>query len=170
MNKAILIGRLGKDPEVRFLPDGAAVCNFTMATSEKWRDRQTGEKREKTEWHSIVAWKRLAEICGEYLSKGSQVYIEGKLQTRSWEADDGSTRYKTEIVVQNMEMLGGKRDGGQRQQQGYGHPAGGGAPGGNAPAGNEQPTNQMPGGGYQNNTNQGGGNMRMPGEDSDIPF
>ena len=106
INKVILVGRLGKDPEIRYTPSGAAVANFTIATSEEWKDKNTGEKQEKTEWHRIVAWRRLGEICGEYLHKGSQVYIEGKIQTRSWDDRDGNKRYTTEIIAQNMQMLG----------------------------------------------------------------
>jgi len=131
LNKFMGIGNLGKDPETRYLQDGTAVTNFTIATSEKWKDKNTGEKREKTEWISCVAWRRLAEICGEYLSKGSKVYVEGKMQTRSWEPEDGGkTRYKTEVVISEMTMLGGnkKQDAGD---QGYGAPpSGGAAPGG----------------------------------------
>ena len=107
INKVILIGRLGQDPEVRYTPDGTAVANFSIATSEEWKDKQTGEKRERTEWHRIVVWRRLGEICGEYLSKGRQVYIEGRLQTRSWEKD-GVTRYTTEIVASDVQFLGGR--------------------------------------------------------------
>jgi single-strand DNA-binding protein len=106
VNKVILIGRLGRDPEVRYTPSGVAVANFTIATSDEWTDKNTGQKQERTEWHRIVAWRRLGEICGEYLHKGSQVYIEGRLQTRSWEDGDSNTRYTTEIVAQNMQMLG----------------------------------------------------------------
>lgn len=105
VNKVILVGRLGKDPEVRYTPSGVAVANFSMATSEEWKDKDTGDKKERTEWHRIVAWRRLGEICGEYLHKGSQIYIEGKLQTRDWEDRDGNKRYTTEIVAQNMQML-----------------------------------------------------------------
>jgi single-strand DNA-binding protein len=108
VNKAILIGRLGRDPEVRYTPDGTAVANFSIATSREWTDKATGEKREQTEWHRIVAFRRLGEICGEYLSKGSQVYIEGRLQTRDWEDKDGNKRYTTEIVVDQMQMLGSR--------------------------------------------------------------
>ena len=106
INKVILVGRLGRDPEVRYTPSGAPVANFSIATSEEWKDRETGEKQERTEWHRIVAWRRLGEICGEYLHKGSQVYIEGRLQTRAWEDRDGNKRYTTEIVAQTMQMLG----------------------------------------------------------------
>ena len=107
INKAIIVGRLGRDPELRYTPDGTAVANFSVATSEEWKDKNSGEKKERTEWHRIVAWRRLGEICGEYLSKGRQVYIEGKLQTRSWE-QDGVTRYTTEIVASQMQMLGSR--------------------------------------------------------------
>ncbi len=105
VNKVILVGRLGRDPEVKYTPSGVAVANFSMATSEEWKDKDSGEKKERTEWHRIVAWRRLGEICGEYLRKGSQIYIEGKLQTRDWEDRDGNKRYTTEIVAQNMQML-----------------------------------------------------------------
>ena len=108
INKVILVGRLGRDPEVRYTPSGATVANFSIATSDEWKDKETGQKQEKTEWHRIVAWRRLGEICGEYLRKGKQVYIEGKLQTRSWEDRDGNKRYTTEIVAQSMQMLDGQ--------------------------------------------------------------
>ncbi|HDL07607.1 MAG TPA: single-stranded DNA-binding protein [Desulfobacteraceae bacterium] len=107
INKAILVGRLGRDPEVRYTADGRAVANFSIATSEEWKDKGTGEKRERTEWHRIVAFDRLGEICGEYLSKGRMVYAEGRIQTRSWEKD-GVTRYTTEIVASNVQFLGGR--------------------------------------------------------------
>ena len=105
INKVILIGKLGRDPEVRYTPDGTAVASFSIATSDEWKDKETGEKKERTEWHRIVAWRRLGEICGEYLSKGRQVYVEGKLQTRSWEKD-GVTRYTTEIIASDVQFLG----------------------------------------------------------------
>ncbi|MDX9788601.1 MAG: single-stranded DNA-binding protein [Desulfobacterales bacterium] len=104
INKVILVGRLGRDPEIKYFPSGDAVCNFSIATSDTWKDKDTGEKKEKTEWHKIVAFRKLAETCGKYLSKGSMVYIEGRLQTRSWEKD-GITRYMTEIEALNMQML-----------------------------------------------------------------
>ena len=110
VNKAIIIGRLGRDPEVRYTPDGTAVANFSVATSEEWKDKTTGEKRERTEWHRIVAFRRLGEICGEYLSKGRQVYVEGRIQTRDWEDKDGNKRYTTEIVADKMQMLGTRDD------------------------------------------------------------
>lgn len=109
VNKVILIGRLGKDPEVRHLESGAAVANFPIATSETYKDKNTGEKKEITEWHNIVLWRGLAEVAAKYLKKGDMVYIEGKLRTRSWEKD-GVTRYTTEIVGDNMNMIGGKSD------------------------------------------------------------
>jgi len=111
INKAILIGRLGADPEVRYTPSGVAVANFSIATSEEWKDKDTGEKKERTEWHRIVVWSKLGELCGEYLSKGRQVYIEGRIQTRSWDDRDGNKRYTTEIVATDVQFLGG-RDGG----------------------------------------------------------
>ena len=110
INKVILVGNLGRDPEIRYTPSGMAVANFSVATTEKWKDKQSGEMQERTEWHRIVAWGRLGEICGEYLAKGRQVYIEGKLQTRQWEKD-GVTRYTTEVVASEMKMLGSKTQG-----------------------------------------------------------
>ena len=109
VNKVILVGNLGRDPEVRFMPNGEAVCNFSIATTENWKDK-SGVKQEKTEWHNIVMYRKLAEIAGEYLKKGRPVYVEGRLQTRKWEKD-GVTRYSTEIIGDSMQMLGGK-DGG----------------------------------------------------------
>jgi single-strand DNA-binding protein len=111
VNKAIIIGRLGRDPEVRYTQDGRAIANFSVATSEEWKDKDSGEKKERTEWHRVVAFGRLGEICGEYLAKGRQVYIEGRLQTRSWEKDN-VTRYTTEIVASNMQMLESKSSAG----------------------------------------------------------
>ena len=106
VNKVIVVGNLGKDPETRFLPDGKAVCNFSVATTDKWTDKATNEKKEATEWHRISSFGRLAEICGEYLKKGSQVYIEGKLRTRKWQDKEGQDRYTTEIIADAMQMLG----------------------------------------------------------------
>lgn len=105
VNKVILIGNLGKDPEVRYSPNGGAIANITLATSESWKDKNTGEQVDKTEWHRIVFFRRLAEVVGEYLKKGSKVYIEGKLQTRKWQDKDGQDRYTTEIVANEMQML-----------------------------------------------------------------
>lgn len=106
LNKVMLIGRLGSDPELRYTPDGTAVANFSIATSEEWKDKNTGEKKERTEWHRVVAWRRLGEICGEYLAKGKQIYVEGRIQTRSWEDKDGNKRYTTEIVASDIQFLG----------------------------------------------------------------
>lgn len=124
VNKVILVGNLGKDPEVRYMPNGGAVANITLATSESWRDKQTGETKEKTEWHRVVLFGKLAEVAGEYLRKGSQIYIEGKLATRKWQDQSGQERYTTEIHVNiggTMQMLGGRQEGngqsGPPQQQ-----------------------------------------------------
>ena len=150
INKVILVGRLGRDPEMRYTPDGTAVANFSIATSEEWRDKNTGEKKERTEWHRIVAFRRLGEICGEYLSRGRQVYIEGRLRTRSWEKD-GVTRYTTEIEAQTMQMLGGRDDATapRSQQSGY----------------SSQPASQS-----DNYTQQESPPPFPEGPDDDIPF
>lgn len=105
VNKVILVGNLGQDPEVRYTPSGAAVTNLTIATSESWRDKQTGEQKERTEWHRVVMYARLAEIAGEYLRKGSKIYIEGRLQTRDWQDQSGQKRYTTEIIASELQML-----------------------------------------------------------------
>ncbi|WRQ13059.1 single-stranded DNA-binding protein [Vibrio phage vB_VpM-pA2SJ1] len=165
INKVILVGNLGNDPEVRFMPNGNAVANITIATSESWRDKQSGEQREKTEWHRVVLFGKLAEVAGEYLRKGSQVYIEGQLQTRKWQDQSGQDRYSTEVVVQGfngvMQMLGGRGNGQQQQQQ---HQGGWGQP--------QQP--------QQRNQQSGWGNQQQPQQhqydeppmdfDDDIPF
>lgn len=124
VNKCIIMGRLGQDPEVRYSPSGTAFCNITVATSEEWNDKQTGEKKSKTEWHRIVFSGKLAEIAGEHLKKGSQVYVEGKLETRKWTDQSGQEKYTTEIVVDSfngvMQMIGSAPQAqGQQQQQGY---------------------------------------------------
>ena len=108
VNKVILIGNLGKDPEVKYMPSGDAVCNFSVATTDSWNDKSSGDKVEKTEWHNVVMFKRLAEVAGEYLRKGSQVFIEGRLQTRKWQDRDGNDRYTTEVKADQMQMLGGR--------------------------------------------------------------
>jgi single-strand DNA-binding protein len=118
VNKVILVGNLGKDPELRYTPAGAAVATFSLATTERYKDRD-GNRQEKTEWHNIVAWRQLAEICGKFLHKGKQVYIEGKIQTRSYDDRDGNKKYITEIVADQMQMLGGKGD-----EQGGGYAGG----------------------------------------------
>ena len=111
VNKVILVGNLGQDPEIKYMPSGQAVCNISIATTESWNDKTSGEKVEKTEWHRVVFFRRLAEIAGEYLRKGSQVYVEGRLQTRKWQDQNGNDRYTTEIVANEMQMLGGKGGG-----------------------------------------------------------
>ncbi len=111
VNKVILVGNLGADPEVKYMPNGNAVANVTLATSESWKDKQSGEQKDKTEWHRVVFFRRLAEIAGEYLKKGSQIYIEGKLQTRKWQDKNGNDRYTTEIIANEMQMLGGRGGG-----------------------------------------------------------
>ncbi len=150
VNKVIIVGNLGQDPETRYMPSGSAVTNFTVATNESWKDKQTGEQKERTEWHRVSMFNRLAEVAAEYLRKGSQVYIEGKLRTRKWQGKDGNDRYTTEIIADEMQMLGGRGGGG------FG--GGGGDSGGNQ------------GGGGQG----GGGNAPpQPGPDDfddDIPF
>ena len=117
VNKVILIGRLGNDPEMRYMPSGEAVANLSIATSESWTDKTTGTKREKTEWNRVVAFRKLAEIIGQYCKKGDQIYIEGKLQTRKWTDKNGQDHYTTEIIADQMQMLGGKEDRGQRERQ-----------------------------------------------------
>ncbi|MFN3617018.1 MAG: single-stranded DNA-binding protein [Aquabacterium sp.] len=126
INKVILIGNLGRDPEVRYTPSGAAVCNVSVATTRNWKDKASGDKVEETEWHRVVFYDRLAEIAGEYLRKGRPVYVEGRLKTRKWQDKDGKDNYTTEIVAEQMQLLGG-RDGG----------GGGGGYGGGAPAGDD---------------------------------
>ena len=120
VNKVILVGNLGRDPEVRYSPDGAAICNVSIATTSQWKDKASGERREETEWHRVVMYNRLAEIAGEYLKKGRSVYIEGRLKTRKWQdKDTGADRYSTEIVADQMQMLGG-REGGEGGGGSYG--------------------------------------------------
>ena len=136
VNKVILVGNLGQDPETRYMPSGDAVTNISIATSESWKDKQTGEQKDKTEWHKVVMFRRLAEISAEYLRKGSQVYIEGKIRTRKWQDRDGNDRYTTEIVADEMQMLGGRAGGGNYGSGGgSGSSAGGGS---NAPSGGGQ--------------------------------
>lgn len=120
INKVILVGHLGQDPEIKYMPSGGAVANASVATSDQWKDKQSGEMKDRTEWHRVVFFNRLAEIVGEYLKKGSQVYIEGRLQTRKWQDKNGQDRYTTEIVASEMQMLGGRGQGGDQQQGGYG--------------------------------------------------
>jgi single-strand DNA-binding protein len=154
INKVILVGNLGNDPETRYMPSGGAVTNISIATSESWKDKQTGQPQERTEWHRVVFFNRLAEIAGEYLRKGSKVYVEGSLRTRKWQDQSGQDRYTTEIVANEMQMLdsrGSGQGGGEYQQpqgnygapqQATGNPQGGsgGAASGAAAAGGGQPT------------------------------
>lgn len=138
VNKVILVGNLGKDPEVRYMPNGGAVANVTVATSEQWKDKQTGEQKERTEWHNVVFYQRLAEIVGEYLKKGSQIYVEGSLRTRKWQDKSGNDRYTTEIIASEMQMLGGRGGGGGGSASfGGGKSAGGGGGGGDEAPFNE---------------------------------
>ena len=174
VNKVILIGNLGNDPEVRYMPSGGAVTNITIATSESWRDKTSGEEKEKTEWHRVVFMGKLAEIAGEYLKKGSKVYVEGKLQTRKWQDQSGQDKYTTEIMVDSfngvMQMLSGKQDGQQAQPQqsqgGWGQPQQ--AMPQSHPHRQTQQQQQRPA--QQNPAQQ---NMQQPQQqqwDSDIPF
>ena len=146
INKVILVGNLGQDPEVKYMPSGGAVTNLSIATTDSWKDKSTGEKRENTEWHRVVFFNRLAEIAGEYLRKGSQIYVEGNLRTRSWE-DNGVKKYSTEIVAREMQMLGSKGGGSsdfapQAQQQGGGAPQQQGGGQQYAQQGQQQPQQQ----------------------------
>ena len=152
VNKVILVGTLGKDPETRYMPSGGAVTNIRIATNEQWKDKQTGEQQERTEWHSIAMFGRLAEIAAEYLRKGQQVYIEGKLRTRKWQDKEGKDRYTTEIIADEMQMLGGK---------------GGGAAAGAGAAASAAASGGSSGGGRAAVNDSGG----PPGDfDDDIPF
>ena len=153
INKVILVGNLGQDPEVRYTPSGSAVTTISVATSESWKDKNSGQMQEKTEWHRVVLFGKLAEIAGEYLRKGSQVYLEGKLQTRKWQDQQGQDKYTTEIVVDGftgvMQMLGGRAEGGmgggQRPPQQGGYQQGGGQQGGYQQAPQQQaPQQQAP--------------------------
>jgi single-strand DNA-binding protein len=174
VNKVILVGNLGKDPETRYSPNGGAICNVRLATTRNWKDKATGEKKEETEWHSVVFYDRLAEIAGEYLKKGRSVYVEGRLKTRKWQDKEGQERYTTEVIANEMQLLGsregmggggggGSDDGGGFQRESYGASGGGGGGGGGG-------ASRGAGGG-------GGGGARKPqpapnmGDiDDDIPF
>ena len=167
VNKVILVGNLGRDPEVRFMPNGEAVCNFSIATTENWKDK-SGVKQEKTEWHNIVMYRKLAEIAGEYLKKGRPVYVEGRLQTRKWEKD-GVTRYSTEIVADSMQMLGGKDSGGSNANYDGGMDQNGGNDDFNQSA--PKPSNSQTAAKQTNNqqsTNKSSGNF--DDFEDDIPF
>ena len=161
VNKVILVGNLGKDPETRYMPSGSAVTNLTLATSESWKDKHTGEQQDRTEWHKIAMFGRLAEIAAEYLRKGSQIYVEGKLRTRKWQDKEGKDRYTTEIVADEMQMLGSK---------GGGAGAGAAAMGAGAASGSGSSSGSGSGGGGSGRAavNDSGG---PPGDfDDDIPF
>jgi single-strand DNA-binding protein len=141
INKVILIGNLGRDPEVRYTPNGAAVCNVSVATTRNWKDKNSGDKVEETEWHRVVFYDRLAEIAGEYLKKGRPVYVEGRLKTRKWQDKDGKENYTTEIVAEQMQLLGGREGGGGGSGSGGGS---GGGYGGGAPAGGDEFSQEAP--------------------------
>ncbi|WP_100643527.1 single-stranded DNA-binding protein [Alteromonas facilis] len=167
VNKVILVGNLGNDPEIRYMPNGNAVANLSVATSESWKDQQ-GNMQERTEWHRVTMYRRLAEVAGEYLKKGSQIYLEGKLQTRKWQDQQGQDRYTTEIIADQMQMLGGRGEGaGQGQGQGgyqqrpqsQGQSQGGYQ---QAPSNNQRPPQQ------QSNQNQG--NQPPPMSEPDFDF
>jgi len=165
VNKVILIGHLGADPETRAMPSGSSVANLRIATTESWRDKQTGEQQERTEWHRVALFGRLAEIATEYLKKGSQVYIEGSLRTRKYQDKQGQERYSTEIVGNEMHMLGGRGGGG-------GSVGGGGGGGGGASQSNRDPYDQSgsSGGGGGPSGGSGGGSGGGEDFDDDIPF
>ena len=136
VNKVIIVGNLGNDPETRYMPSGSAVTNLSVATNESWKDKQTGEQKDRTEWHRVAMFGRLAEIAAEYLRKGSQVYIEGKLRTRKWQDQNGNDRWSTEVIADEMQMLGGRSGAGAPAMGGdSGPPPGPPAQGGGAPGG-----------------------------------
>ncbi|HEY7865256.1 MAG TPA: single-stranded DNA-binding protein [Psychromonas sp.] len=144
VNKVVLVGNLGKDPEMRYMPNGNAVANLTLATTESWKDKQSGERKDKTEWHRLTVFNRLGEMCGEYLKKGAKIYVEGKLQTRKWQGQDGQDRYTTEVVVSEIQMMDARNPaqaGGQSFQA-------------NAPQGNSQEPQQSWGNAPQQAPNQ----------------
>ncbi|MEN2674460.1 single-stranded DNA-binding protein [Herbaspirillum huttiense] len=174
VNKVIIVGNLGRDPETRYMPNGEAVTNIAVATTESWKDKNTGEKKELTEWHRITFYRKLAEIAGQYLKKGSQIYVEGRLQTRKWQDKEGVERYTTEIIADTMQMLGGRQGAGggggmDEGSYGGGGGGGGGSYGGGAPR-------QSAGGGAAAG---GGAPRQQPAQrpapnfsdmDDDIPF
>jgi single-strand DNA-binding protein len=167
INKVILIGNLGADPETRAMPSGTTVANLRIATSESWRDKQSGEQQERTEWHRVALFGRLAEIAGEYLRKGSQVYIEGSLRTRKWQDKQGNDRYSTEIVGNDLQMLGGRGGGAGGSGGGAMPPGGPGAAGG---GGREPPGEDSGGGGGGGGAGRGSGGGSGEEFDDDIPF
>ncbi len=163
VNKVILVGNLGRDPETRYMPDGGAITNISIATTSSWKDKN-GEKQEQTEWHRIAFFGKLAEIAGEYLKKGSQVYVEGKLRTRKWQDKDGADKYTTEVIADAMQMLGSRQgqgggDGGSGGGRDYERSSGGGSSGGGG-------SSSKPSGGSK----AGGGAAKFDDMDDDIPF
>ncbi|MHB1513073.1 MAG: single-stranded DNA-binding protein [Acidiferrobacter sp.] len=140
INKVILVGNLGRDPEIRYVPNGGAVANLNIATSESWRDKGTGEKQERTEWHRVVFFGKLAEVAGEYLKKGAQIYVEGRLQTRKWQDKSGQDRYTTEIVGNDLQMLGGRGGAGAGDGPPMDMPYESSASGSGAPQGQPSPS------------------------------
>ena len=156
INKVILIGNLGQDPEVRFTPSGTAVANLNLATTDTWMDRQSGQRQERTEWHRVVLFNKTAEIAQQYLKKGSKVYIEGRLQTRKWQDQNGQDKYSTEIVANDMQMLDGRGDGGQGGGFGGGQPGGGRPPQQGGQYGGQPPQQGGNFGGGQQPPQQGG--------------
>ena len=164
VNKVILVGNLGRDPETRYSPDGAAICNISLATTSQWKDKNSGERKEETEWHRIVFYNRLAEIAGEYLKKGRSIYVEGRLKTRKWQDKEGQDRWTTEIVADQMQMLGSREEGG----------GGGGGYGGGG-RDRSEPRGEPASAGTSSGSRSGGGGGRAPAtsfddSDDDIPF
>lgn len=160
VNKVILVGNLGRDPETRFSPDGAAICNISLATTSQWKDKNSGERKEETEWHRVVFYNRLAEIAGEYLKKGRSVYVEGRLKTRKWQDKEGQDRWTTEIVADQMQMLGSREEGG----------GGGGGYGRSRQDSSPEPATAGSGSRGGGGGNRGGGGGSFDDQDDDIPF
>ncbi len=165
VNKVILVGNLGRDPEVRYSPDGGAICNVSIATTSNWKDKTSGEKREETEWHRVVFYNRLAEIAGEYLKKGRPVYVEGRLKTRKWQNKEGVDQYTTEVVADQMQMLGGRDGGDGGSSMGGGADRGdrGESQGAPRPAAARAPQAQRP-------AAPAAGGANLADMDDDIPF
>ncbi len=162
VNKVILIGNLGRDPETRYMPNGEAVTNITIATTESWKDRTSGERQEKTEWHRVTFYRRLAEIAGEYLKKGSQVFVEGRLETRKWTDKEGKERYTTEIIASEMKMLGSRSGAGAPSYDA-------GEEGGGAPMSSSRPAPRSSSGGAAKSA-PAKGPGGIADMDDDIPF
>jgi single-strand DNA-binding protein len=165
INKVILVGTLGRDPETRYMPSGGAVTNLNLATSEQWKDKQTGEKKESTEWHRVVLFNKLAEIGAEYLRKGQQVYIEGALRTRKWQNKEGQDQYTTEIVASDMQMLGGRPSGSASSDSSFDEPQRSAPRAAPAPSASRPQQDSRPQAPAQQDSSWGGGF-----EEDDIPF